>query len=370
MIPPGTPPQDAARLANEGVTLHVIRNGGGFGRRLFNDFACEAAVISRAAGVPIKLTHTRESDTPHGLYRPAGYHSLKGALDAEGKLVGIQDHFVTFKDRAGAVVFAGDLGAWEFPMLAVANGKLMQTEQTLTARSASFRAPSSNGHAFALQSFFHELSSAAGRDHKEFLLEMLGEPRDLRPPRPANAPAPPAGAPLPPAFNTGRMANVINAVCDKAEWGRAMPAGSGLGLAFYYSHQGHIASVVEVSVDEYKKISIKKVWIAADVGPIVNLSAAENQCQGAVIDGLGLTASLAITFRNGVVEQQNFHQYPLIRLPAAPPVEVTFLDSDYSPTGLGEPALPPAIPAFCNAIFAATGERVRSLPLTQQGFSI
>jgi isoquinoline 1-oxidoreductase beta subunit len=352
------------------VTMHVLRNGGGFGRRLFNDFACEAAAISKVAGVPIKLTYPREMDTPHGLYRPAGYHSLKGALDADGKLVGIQDHFVTFKDRAGNVVFAGDLSAWEFPMLVVPNGKMMQTEQTLTARSASFRAPSSNGIAFATQSFFHELSTAAGRDHKEFLLELLGEPRDLRPPRPANAPAPPPGAPAGPAFNTGRMANVINAVCDKAEWGRAMPAGSGLGLAFYYSHQGHIASVVEVSVDSNKKITIHKVWVAADVGPVVNLSAAENQVQGATIDGLGLTANLAITMSNGVIQQTNYHNYPLIRLSSAPLVDVTFLDSDYSPTGLGEPALPPAIPAFCNAIFAATGERVRSLPLTQHGFSI
>src|SRR5690606_15150 len=136
------------------------------------------------------------------------------------------------------------------------------------------------------------------------------------------------------------------------------------------SHQGHIAEVAEVSVDANKKVTVHKVWVAADVGPIVNLSAAENQCEGAVIDGIGIAANLAITMENGRIEQSNYHNYPLIRMPSAPEVEVIFLDTDYPPTGLGEPALPPVIPALCNAIFAATGERIRSLPFSQQGFTI
>jgi isoquinoline 1-oxidoreductase beta subunit len=358
------------------VTLNQTRIGGGFGRRLFNDFVCEAAAISKAAGgIPVKLTYTREEDTTHGLYRPGGFHHLKAGVSAEGKLAAWQDHFVTFAHKAGNdltpqdIVTAADIAPSEFPMLSVPNGKLMRTTMQVMTRGAAFRAPQSNGIAFATQSFFHEMSAAAGRDHREFLLELLGEPRDLRPPAPAGGGpgGPPGGGP---AFNTGRMANAINLACERADWGRAMPAGSGLGLAFYYSHQGHVASVAEVSVDANKKVRVVKMWLAADVGPIVNLSAAENQCQGAMIDGLGIAASLAITMENGAIQQSNYHQYPLIRLPAAPEIDVAFVDSDYSPTGLGEPALPPTIPAVCNAIFAATGERIRSLPFSQQGFTI
>jgi isoquinoline 1-oxidoreductase beta subunit len=358
------------------VTLYQTRIGGGFGRRLFNDFVCEAAAVSKAAGgIPVKLTYTREEDTTHGLYRPGGFHHLKAGVSAEGKLEAWQDHFVTFAHKAGNeitpqdMVTAADIAPTEFPMLSVANGKLMRTTMQVMTRGAAFRAPQSNGIAFATQSFFHEMSAAAGRDHREFLLELLGEPRDLRPPAPAGGGpgGPPGGGP---AFNTGRMADAINLACERAEWGRAMPAGSGLGLAFYYSHQGHVASVAEVSVDANKKVRVVKMWLAADVGPIVNLSAAENQCQGAMIDGLGIAANLAITMENGVIQQTNYHQYPLIRLPSAPEIDVAFVDSDFPPTGLGEPALPPTIPAVCNAIFAATGERIRSLPFSQQGFTI
>jgi isoquinoline 1-oxidoreductase beta subunit len=375
---PGSALNDVAQaigVTAADVTLNQTRIGGGFGRRLFNDFVCEAAAISKQAAMPIKLTYTREEDTTHGLYRPGGFHYLKAGLDADGKMVAWQDHFMTFAHKEGNdltpqdIVTAADIAPTEFPMLSTANAKLTRTTTKLTTRGAAFRAPQSNGIAFATQSFFHEMSVAAGRDHKEFLLELLGEPRDLRPPAPPGGGpgGPPGGGP---AFNTGRMAAAINLACEKADWGREMPAGSGLGLAFYYSHQGHIAEVVEVSVDASKKVTVHKVWVAADVGPIVNLSPAENQCQGAAIDGVGIAANLALTMENGVIQQTNYHQYPLIRLPSAPTVEVHFVPSDYPPSGLGEPTLPPVIPALCNAIYTATGERIRSLPLTQHGFSI
>jgi isoquinoline 1-oxidoreductase beta subunit len=346
------------------VTLNQTRIGGGFGRRLFNDFVCEAAAISKAAGgIPIKLTYTREEDTTHGLYRPGGFHALKGAIGADGKLAAWQDHFITFTHPDGSLVTAADIAPSEFPMLSASNARLMRSTMDVMTRGAAFRAPQSNGIAFATQSFFHELSVAAGRDHREFLLELLGEARDLRP---AQGGGPPGG----PAFNTGRMANALNVACDAAGWGREMPAGSALGLAFYYSHSAHVAEVAEVSVDANKRVRVHKVWVGVDIGPIVNLSAAENQVQGGVIDGIGIAANLALTMENGVVQQTNYHQYPLIRLPSAPEVEVHFIDSDYSPTGIGEPTLPPAIPAVCNAIFTATGERIRSLPFSQQGFTI
>jgi isoquinoline 1-oxidoreductase beta subunit len=208
-----------------------------------------------------------------------------------------------------------------------------------------------------VQCFLDELAVAAGRDYLEFLLEVMGEPRWLDPGNDR-------------ALNTGRAAAVIRLAAEKAGWSRSFPAGRGLGLAFHFSHAGHFAEVAEVSVDENKKLTVHKVTVAADVGPIINLSGAENQCQGAVIDGFSTMLGLEISIENGRVQESNFHQYPILRLANAPEVEVHFIESDFPPTGLGEPALPPVAPAICNAIFAATGQRVRELPLTKAGFSV
>jgi isoquinoline 1-oxidoreductase beta subunit len=197
---------------------------------------------------------------------------------------------------------------------------------------------------------------AAGRDHLEFLLEVMGEPRWMDS---GNARA----------LHTGRAAGVIRLAAEKSGWGKPLPKGRGRGLAFHFSHAGHFAEVAEVSVDADKAIKVHKVTVAGDVGPIVNLSGAENQCQGAVIDGLSTALGLQVTMEKGRVQESNFHQYPILRMASAPQVDVHFIESDYAPTGLGEPALPPAAPALCNAIFAATGQRVRSLPLSKHGYS-
>ena len=207
------------------------------------------------------------------------------------------------------------------------------------------------------QCFIHELAVAARRDHLEFLLEVMGEPRWLED---GNARA----------LNTGRAADVIRLAAEKAGWGQSLPAGRGLGLAFHFSHAGHVAEVAEVSVDREKKLTVHKVTVAADVGPIVNLSGAENQCQGAVIDGLSTMAALQLSIEDGEVQENNFHEYPILRIESAPQVEVHFIESDFPPTGLGEPALPPIAPAVGNAIFSATGQRVRELPLINSGYSI
>ena len=171
-------------------------------------------------------------------------------------------------------------------------------------------------------------------------------------------------------MNTGRAAGVVRLAAEKAGWRAELEPGRGLGIAFYYSHAGHIAEVADVSVSDDKKVHVNKVTVAADVGPIVNLSGAENQVQGSVIDGLSTMFNLAVTFENGRVEQSNFDRYPMLKMPASPPVEVHFVDSDYPPTGLGEPALPPLAPAVGNAIFVATGHRVRTMPLSDEGYSI
>ncbi len=352
--------QNAANVLGipaERITLNQTRIGGGFGRRLMNDYACEAAAIAKQTGVPVKLQWAREDDMAHDFYRPGGFHALRAALDPSGKLSAWQDHFITFTHDGEKPVSGGDMRDGEFPQGLVDNYRLTQTMLPLATPTGPWRAPRSNAIAFASQSFYHELAVAAKRDHLEFLLEIMGEPRWLDP---GNARA----------LNTARAADVIRLAAERAGWGRQLAAGRGLGLAFYFSHAGHIAEVAEVSVEADRKLTVHRVTVAADVGPIVNMSGAENQCQGAVMDGLSTMLGLEITMENGRVQESNFHEYPIMQMHNAPVVDVHFIQSDYSPTGLGEPALPPLAPAICNAIFAASGHRVRTLPLSKEGYTV
>jgi isoquinoline 1-oxidoreductase beta subunit len=162
---------------------------------------------------------------------------------------------------------------------------------------------------------------------------------------------------------------VIRLAAEKAGWGRELPAGRGLGLAFYFSHAGHIAEVAEVSVTDDKRVDVHRVTAAVDVGPIVNLSGAENQVQGSIVDGFSTMLGQQVSFENGRALELNFDQYPLLRIPRTPDIDVHFIQSDFPPTGLGEPALPPLAPAVGNAIFAASGQRVRRMPIAREGYS-
>ena len=337
------------------VTLHQLRCGGGFGRRLYNDFTCEAAAIAKRAGVPIKLQWTREDDMAYDLYRAGGFHRMDGSVDANGKITGWRDRFITFTNDGRRPVSGGGLNPGVFPAGLVDSVRVEQTALPWKNRCAAWRAPGSNVFGFVVQSFLDELAHLAGRDPLEVLLEVLGEPRQVGGRR---------------GMHTGRAAGVVKLAAKEAGWGRQMPDGRGLGIAFYYSHAGHIAEVAEVSVDGDKRVEVHKVTVAADVGPIVNLSGAENQMQGSVVDGLSTMTGLSVTFENGRVEQSNFDRYPMLRMPSTPDVAVHFVDSDYPPTGLGEPALPPLAPAVCNAIFAACGHRIRTLPISEEGFSL
>ncbi len=351
---------DVARvlgMAPDRITIHQTRAGGGFGRRLINDPICEAAVISREMGAPIKLQWTREDDMAHDFYRVGGFHALKGAVDENGRLAAWQNHFISFSSDGKQPVSGGNIDDAEFPALLVENFRLTQTLLPLQTPCGPWRAPRSNAIAFAVQSFLHELSAAARRDHRDFLLELMGEPRWLKP-----------GDPY--ALHTGRAADVIRLACDEAGWGKKLPKGRGLGLAFHFSHAGHFAEVAEVSVDKNKKVTVHRVTVAGDIGPIVNRSGAENQCEGSVIDGLSTMLALELSLENGRIAPANFDGYAMLRIGNAPPVDVHFIESDFPPTGVGEPALPPVAPAVCNAIFAATGERVRTLPLTRSGYSV
>lgn len=340
------------------VTLHQLRGGGGFGRRLANDSVCEAVQISKQAGAPVKVQWTREDDMAFDYYRAGGFHSLKAAVDPAGKLSAWQDHLITFSLDGKAPMFAANLDKAEFPANVVANQRMLQSLIASKIPTGPWRAPGSNVIAFCVQGFLNECAVAAKRDSVDFLVDLMGEPRPL-PPDPFGG-----------VFHTGRAVNVIKAVAERSGWGRRLPRGRGLGIAFHFSHQGHFAEVAEVSVDASKKVTVHKVWVVADIGLIVNLSGAENQCQGSVIDGLSTAMGLKITFENGRVEQTNFHQYPIVRIDKAPEVDVHFLDTDYPPTGCGEPALPPVAPAIANAIFAAIGQRIRTLPFSVEGYTV
>ena len=332
------------------ITINFTRIGGGFGRRLMNDYMAEAAWISKAAGAPVKLVWSRADDMQHDFYRPAGWHYLKGGLDANGKLIAWQQHFVSL-GRNGSFVSSAGLDADTFPAGRVPNFSCGYSLMECGIPTGPLRAPGDNALAFVFQSFIDELAHAAGKDPLQFQIDLLGKDEML--------------AGRGDGFNTARARGVLEQVRAVSGWGqRTLPARSGLGVAVYYSHLGYFAEVVEAAVANDGQVKVNKVWAVGDIGSqVINPTAAENMAQGGVLDGLSEALNQRITIQNGRVVQGNFDTFRLMRMSQSAPVEVHFLKTDNSPTGLGEPPLPPAMPALCNAIFAATGKRIRSLPI-------
>ena len=342
-------------IAKEKVKVRFTRIGGGFGRRLANDYVVEAAAIAQKVGGPVLVTWTREEDMRHGFYRPAGWHNLKAGLDARGDIVAWHDHFVTVGlNSEKDVGRSAGMSPVEFPSRFVPNFRLEQSIISTNVPTGPLRAPGSNALSFVFQSFIDELAHAGGRDPVEFRLALLGADRQIPPTNPQGV-----------VWDTKRMKDVVTLAAEKSGWGKKLPRGSGQGVAFHFSHRGYVAEVAEISVATDGTLKVHRVTVVSDVGPIMNLSGAENQVQGSVIDGLGAAWLQEITIENGRVVQGNFNDHPLLRINDTPQIDVHFIQSKNPPTGLGEPGLPPLPPAVCNAIFAATGKRLRSLPISK-----
>ena len=353
-------------IKEDDITTHMVRGGGSFGRRLQNDYAVEAAWISKQTGAPIKLLWSREDDIAHDPFRPGATVGLKGSLDARGKLTAWRHHLVTFGEGKN-IATGGDMGPDSYPSPFAPAYALFTSVQPLTLRCGALRAPGDNAFCWVAQSFLDELAHEADRDPLEFQLELL-----------SNKPAPWTGVAVDVHEPTGqdvliadRYKGVLELVAEKSGWAkRAKQPGRGMGIAAWFCHLGYFAEVADVSVDASGKVTVNHVWAAGDVGSqIINPQAAESMGFGGVIDGMSeMGQEITLAQGRGVV-QSNFHNHPILRMKQVPPIEVYWRKTDYAPTGLGEPTLPPILPAVTNAIFAATGKRVRTLPLQKSGFS-
>jgi isoquinoline 1-oxidoreductase beta subunit len=347
-------------IAPEAITINMTRIGGGFGRRLMNDYMAMSGQIAKAMpGKHVKLLFNRQDDMRHEFFRPGGWHSFEAGLDKDGKLIALKDHFVSY-GTDGKPIQAAGMGAGEFPGPLLSDICYCVSYMKTNVPTGFLRAPTSNAMAFVFHSFLDEVALAAGKDLPEFMRSILGEPRLI-----------PAVQGQYGEFHTGRALGVINKVCEMSGWkGREgdgkSGGGKGRGFGFYYSHRGYFAEVVDITVRPGGAVHVDKVWVAGDVGnQIINPINAVHQVQGSVIDGIGQTLlGQVVTFVDGAGNRTNFHDYPLPRITNAPSdIVVEFVLSDNPPSGLGEPALPPVIPAIANAVFAATGKRLRSLPI-------
>lgn len=336
---------ETAKLLNippEKVTVEITRMGGGFGRRLKADYVLEAVQVSSLVKAPVKVIWTREDDMTGGSYRPAVRYRFEAALDAQGNMIG-------YKLRGASINAGNSTRENNFPAGAVDNLLIDSVDHQSPITTGPWRAPITNFLAFAEQSFLDEVAQAAGKDPVQFRLDLLDKAKKA-----------PAGEIK---YDIDRMKGVTQLVAEKAGWGKKK--GIAQGFSVYFSHASYVAQIGEVVVQKGKPV-LKKIFAAADCGIVVNMSGARQQMMGGIVDGVGHAMFGNLTFKEGGAEQTNFNSYRLIRLKEVPEVEVHFVDNGIDPTGLGEPALPPTGAAVANAIFKATGKRLRNQPFVEQ----
>jgi isoquinoline 1-oxidoreductase beta subunit len=363
------------RIAKEDVICHVTLLGGGFGRKSKPDYVAEAAVLSKKMGRPVKVVWTREDDIKFDYYNAVASMYMKAALSANGKptawlqrsvfppIPSIFDVNAVYGDPAHLQQGWTDI-PYDLPNLRIENGPAKAH-----VRIGWLRSVANIYHAFGIQCFTDELAHAAGRDPLDYLLDLIGEPRTIDfngveyPNYGASMDAYP--------WETGRLRRVTQMVAEKAGWGRRKHGkGTGVGIAAHRSFLTFVATVVEVEVNDQGEVRIPRVDMALDAGLVVNPEATRAQFEGAAVFGTSVARSGEITATRGVIDQSNFQDYPVARIAEVPSqTNVYIVDSDAPPAGVGEPGVPPFIAAFCNAIFAATGKRVRDLPITKLGLS-
>jgi len=362
-------------IAKEDVICHVTLLGGGFGRKSKPDYCAEAAVLSKKVGRPVKVVWTREDDIKFDYYNAVAAMYMKAALGANGKptawlqrsvfppITSIFDVNAVYGDPAHLQQGWTDI-PYDLPNLRIENGPAKAH-----VRIGWLRSVANIYHAFAIQCFTDELAHAVGRDPLDYLLDLIGEPRtiDFK-----GVEYPNYGASLDTyPWETGRLRHVTEMVAEKSGWGkRKHSKGSGVGIAAHRSFLSYVATVVEVEVNDQGEVRIPRVDMVVDAGLVVNPEATRAQFEGAAVFGTSVVRSGEITATKGAIDQSNFQDYPVARIGEAPfQTNVYIVDSDAPPAGVGEPGVPPFVAAFCNAIFAATGKRVRDLPITKLGFS-